>query len=109
MSDLSSFLLQRIAEDEAAARAVQGSEPWATGQGSDTRQYWMLRVLADCEANRRIIEQCQEWLSYDAGQIWDWADRGSDLALARDAARRLLKLLALRYADHPDYREEWKP
>jgi hypothetical protein len=51
------------------------------------------RVLTECEAKRRIVEACAEVLAYDAE------------ALPQD----VLRCLALPYADHPDYREEWKP
>lgn len=47
------------------------------------------RVVAECETKRRIIEWASD-LEY-GGQEDD-----------------LLKLLALPYADHGDYREEWK-
>ena len=60
------------------------------------------RVLADCEAKRRIVEELA--LPYIAerrrlmnGQP-SWEDEHPDL----------LRLLALPYADHPDYREEWR-
>lgn len=51
------------------------------------------RVLAECEAKRRIIEW---WM---AGRDGD--DSGFD-------TRRLLAALALPYADHPDYDETWR-
>ena len=44
------------------------------------------RVLAECEAKRQIVQNAQ--------------DPGDDLFVA---------ILALPYADHPDYREEWRP
>lgn len=44
------------------------------------------RVLAEIEAKRRIVE---------------WFTKPSDLLI--------LRCLALPYADHPDYRQEWKP
>lgn len=44
------------------------------------------RVLAECRAKRRLVEELG--------------------AFRRGAA---LRLLAMPYADHPDYRQEWKP
>ena len=52
------------------------------------------RVLAECEAKRRIVE-----LFPDAAQDGDgWNDAGYSV----------LRDLAAVYADHPDYREEWR-
>lgn len=48
------------------------------------------RVLAECEAKRRIVSMGSEWLDEDSGG-------------------ELLKLLALPYAYHPDYQQEWRP
>lgn len=54
------------------------------------------RVLADVDAKRRIIGTCQYWLHDN--------EHGVD-----PCAAETLRLLALPYADHPDYREEWRP
>lgn len=118
---LTEFLLARIAEDETAARAIQGDEGtnlagvWhfhhADYEGewpvpgaevtctSDTGHYdipqwarWAerhnpARVLAECEAKRRIV---------------------ADLADIEDGPY-LLGLLAIPYADHPDFNPAWRP
>lgn len=129
---LAEFLLARIAEDEDAARAANGPR-WASGDGKisrgglyaldgDTEDGWAIawfqlgvanesrqlprfstvklyahenavhaalhdpaRVLAECEAKRRIV-------------AWDASvDYGA------------VRFLATVYADHPDYRAEWRP
>lgn len=85
---LTEFLLARIAEDEADARgdtlgAVIPQDCW----GPD-------RVLAECEAKRRIVDACQNVEQVHAAEF---------------LADRMLAFLALPYADHPDYREEWRP
>ena len=85
---LADFLLARIGEDEEWAQSVDfPSDP--------------ARALADCEARRRIVETPPEkpledprWRGYHLG----W----------RHMHDRALRSLALRYADHPDYREEWR-
>lgn len=95
---LTAFLLARIAEDEERAQFVhtqQGQigdhQPASDGyQWHD--EYDILyvppaRVLAESEAKRRIVEWMCAWQA-------DVRDEG-------------LRLLALPYADHPDYREEW--
>jgi hypothetical protein len=60
------------------------------------------RVLAEVEAKRRILDLAGEWQAA--------AGPGADFA--RQAAvvlDRTLRLLALPYADHPDYDPEWRP
>jgi hypothetical protein len=53
------------------------------------------RLLADVDAKLKIVEECVRTL--------DFEDHGH--ALAND----VLRLLALPFADHKDYRETWKP
>ena len=126
MTDLAEWLLARIAEDEDVARAAilpqygQNGE-WLTfddkehlsrttvfarnwddklGQACETEMSWIgrgardhiarwdpARVLAECEAKRRLIALGEK------DSYWD----------------DVLRILALPYADHPDYREEWRP
>lgn len=129
MSSLTEFLLARIAEDEAVARAATPG-PWGdpadvgygdfgwhvdgcpAGETEDSEQGMAdaeylaynhpARVLAECEAKRRIVE-------------WHRYDLGSDPCDAHDGATfqtvdcGTLLALALPYADHPDWREEWRP
>lgn len=92
MSDLTDFLLARIAEDEAAVR------PYADGD-SKSRGWVAARVLADSAAKRRIVDD----LSTEVREAEEHGDR-HDAA----CAMHYLRLLALPYADHPDYREEWR-
>jgi hypothetical protein len=101
MPDLAEFLLARIAEDEAAYESAYVAY-------LDGFPFTPTRVLAECEAKRRIVEQCKEWLSYGPVKSWE-TDRGEDAALSEDAAPTVLRLLALPYTNHPDYREEWRP
>jgi hypothetical protein len=90
---LAEFLLACIAEDEAEIAAgfdfaALDSSGWmghAAGWGRE-------RALAECEAKRRIVEKCTE--SYP---------------LNVDEGPWILRELALPYADHPHYREEWRP
>jgi len=121
--ELTEFLLARIAEDEAAA---QTSGPWLRGPDAyDDDMLWAgaapgwlspipflrprdvgrhfehiarhdpTRVLAECQAKRRIIEAVKE---HEEGEWEDDPIHGA-----------VLRPLALPYADHPDYRQEWKP
>ena len=125
--NLAEFLLARIAEDEAAAAAAvsrrDGVDKWeavgsgtVVGPGYDKVKHVMLpssedgaarhiarhdpaRVLAECEANRRIVALHGEVDPCDA----------HDGATFETVDCETLQVLALPYADHPDYRQEWKP
>lgn len=104
MSALVEFLLARIAEDEAvlndaAARysPTPGTELgiFLGDWGDDER--WIVdyppgRALAECVAKRRIVELHDD----QTGGGWS------------AATDQVLRLLALPYADHPDFREEWR-
>jgi hypothetical protein len=84
---LTDFLLARIAEDEAARVIPDGDPGWPFTRSAEEiaeSERWK----AECEAKRRIVER--EMADVDEP---DWV---------------LLRLLAIPYADHPDYREEWR-
>jgi hypothetical protein len=93
---LTDFLLARIAEDE-----LDANDYHETGAGEcdlvfhgrvDPNFGWKCtcgrpaRVLAECEAKRRIVELHR--------QSWP-------------VSLKILRILAVVYADHPDYRDEW--
>lgn len=130
MTDLAKFLLARIAEDEALANdalhpdadrpgewvtehhnSEYHSEPNRARIAEDrSGHYWSVahevfipvaehmarhdpaRVLAECSAKRLLVE----WIEYAESSV----DRGADF-------KEPLRLLALPYADHDDYRQEW--
>ena len=101
---LTEFLLARIAEDEREATACL--DQYMRGDGG-TKSRWV-RQLAECEAKRRIVEEHGPFWEDDSPSLCrvchDYA--------AHDAAAspcRTLRLLATVYADHPDYRQEWRP
>jgi hypothetical protein len=175
--ELTEFLLARIAEDEAVARAAEPgpwvvgttTEPvWAPGRGehwgervftreqeypqtvtvrgthvaSKSERPRMIadmargylnslheptsehiarhdpaRVLAECEAKRRIVEQYADYLSsVKAYRSPRWADamneQDKQSAAQAEARHRVaedvVRLLALPYANHPDYDEAWR-
>lgn len=97
-ADLAWFLLDRISEDEEEARywtcdcAMEGF-PLRHGLRCEER------VKAECDAKRRIVQSLR---SGDPGNQWAkeaWCQAEDDV----------LRLLALPYADHPDYDEAWRP
>jgi hypothetical protein len=97
------FLRTRYAEERAeAAKQPDGDDyplsPWEIRweETGDWNGYSYLRItkarlLADLDAKERIIEDT--WGGPDHEEMW----------------AHHLRLLALPYADHPDYRKEWRP
>lgn len=100
---LTDFLLTRIAEDESSARAAMVlsdlADQIAEVECDEFAQHiatWSpKRVLAECEAKRRIVAQERPaWdIDPDAHRVIRW----------------VLATLALPYADHPDYDKSWRP
>jgi hypothetical protein len=127
MVTLVEFLLARIAEDEEVVHGVytegawgspgaltdhEGVEVHALDSGApvamvyerrDARQvarFNPARTLADCQAKRRITQavidgQWAQFPDYDGRCVTAMKDAVAHLAAA--------------YADHPDYRPEWRP
>ena len=113
--DLVQFLLARLDEDEQLARAAAdtGDAWWVASrhvsQDIDpvytikedhertalARRFYAAGVLRDVAAKRALIAQ----------------DEGDPIYIYRGYAYvgDVLKCLAVSYADHPDYREEWQP
>ena len=103
---LTDFLLARIAEDEAVASSAADDFAWQREQdfgGFTVKVYDHIvrhdpaRVLAECEARRRIV-----------GYLLAAVSEG-DSADVRHAYLDAVSALAGVYADHDDYREEWRP
>lgn len=118
VSDLTDFLLARIAEREQEAREAMEPDPVHheprayysdAGPHRDDWGMWTFhvdpaRVLAECDAKRRIVAlHSYEWMGPD-----DAAEKGCECDYEAWPCPTL-RLLALPYADHEDYRQEWKP
>lgn len=97
MDDLTAFLTARLDEDEAAARAAM-----PTG-GRRNGKMTQRRVLADIEAKRRIVAEFEQ-VHVDYRTAHTPTLEGQRLGLLKAVA-----VLALPFADHADYREEWRP
>lgn len=91
---LTDFLLAQIAEDEAATLTMVCECVDDPGPGCPSR------VLAECEAKRAIVELHAP----EPGQHPDFC--GHDL---RQLPCSTLRILALPYADHPDFDPAWRP
>jgi hypothetical protein len=134
-ADLVAFLRARLEDDEHDARAAQlrAPTPWRTeswdvtvpdgsaltdsngdgvaiARGDYIRAHLVrhdpARALAEVDAKRRIIEQ-----HHRSGVTCPRCSLGTEdgqVVFERDPCGTL-RLLALPYADHPDYRAEWAP
>ena len=111
MTDLAQFILARIAEDETAAleaEEARGSRGWLLADdmvdygatppavAEHIARHDPARVLAECEAKRRIVELCEI--------VADLPDVDTS---AFTLALNTLEDLARPYADHPDHRADW--
>ncbi|CAM3442647.1 DUF6221 family protein [Isoptericola cucumis] len=117
---LTQFLLARIAEDEAAVLALL-DPPASRAAGTPARPTldtplarsgdWELtprRVLAEVAAKRHLVELAYEATGLDMTVDLDRtvnAREDSGVAFVGD---RMLRTLALAYAEHPDFDEDWR-
>lgn len=122
--DLVEFLRARLDDDEAQALAASPG-PWSPNAESDEvtavdgitvcdgfalsnnqlratvehiARHDPVRVLADVESTRKIVDRCER-------EMRSYVGTGAQAA----TPYLVLRLLALRYASDPAYREEWKP
>ncbi|MFB4306766.1 DUF6221 family protein [Actinomadura sp. GTD37] len=123
--DLVEFLRARLARDEQIARDC-ASAPWRAAPsgtvGVDTgdpahvakaendayaehiARHDPARTLAEAAARRQIVDDYEKtaWILGQGG-------RTPDLEAAQSVRESVLRLLALPYATHPAYQEEWRP
>lgn len=128
MTDLVSFLCARLDEDERTARAPLGDHAasWTlpssavvdTGAADlgdeihtgDARlaehiaRHDPARVLREVEAARRVLDRHDQMDGGGCAWCWDKI-YGTDTSWPCPDVRDV----ATRYADHPDYRDEWAP
>ncbi|MFE8961733.1 DUF6221 family protein [Streptomyces iakyrus] len=136
MNELVHFLRARLDEDEALAREAPPG-PWHIGNAVDPTQpchvhtfpgarlvgdglNWLVaehiarqhpaRILAEVEVKRGLLDEHHNVNDGDCavcvdGQ-WGYPTHGG--SSPQHYPCRTLRLLALPYADHPDYRAEWR-
>ena len=95
---ITEFLLARIAEDEQKARQGDHRDrghdiDWASMAEGDVLIIGTDRVLAECEAKRRIVA------------LHTSCD---DVSYGDPSTCPEMRILASVYADHPDFRAEWR-
>jgi hypothetical protein len=101
--DLVGFLLARMAEDAHTA-ADLAKTPGAAGTAE--------RLRVDCAAKRKIVLACRDTapdLKFLGARPPGLADFPLPPRDAHQLAALTLALLAIPYADHPDYEQIWRP
>ncbi|WP_406420887.1 DUF6221 family protein [Streptomyces sp. NBC_00842] len=114
MDDLVQFLRDRLDEDardaEAAGDSWYGYEPEqqiAFVSVADARhiaRHDPARVLREVEAKRQLLRIHRRYVDEP-----DQACLGCAGGIVWETSCPVVRLLALPYADHPDYREDWRP
>ena len=100
---LNEFLLARIAEDERHARKLAETDRRPVLSLAVTVNH-PERLLLEVEAKRRIVDL------HSGPDYWESADFHLCVdSMTANSDCETLRALAMPYADHPDYREEWKP
>jgi len=116
--DLDQFLLARIAEDKRIATdAADAWSPDDMGGASPAAaehaaRHDPTRVLAECAARPRLVMMCRDSapdLHFLGARPKGLADFTLTPSNQHELAALTLALLALPYADHPDFRDEWRP
>ncbi|HET6917608.1 MAG TPA: DUF6221 family protein [Acidimicrobiales bacterium] len=100
---LTEFLLARIAERERGAKVDLRVARWPNSMTARNARW----DLADCEAKRRIMELADDATMLDIHVDGEFRVGARDEAAEPYCGDRILRALALPYADHPDYQEEW--
>ena len=95
---LEDFVLARIADDEATAQQ--------RGPTIERRGYSADQILRDAQSKRRLVrlhgghrDRCSVCFKHGAtGEL-----------VQELSPCHTLRILGLAYADHPEYREQWRP
>lgn len=96
------FLLARVDDDETEVKKLARGQARGVplGAGGSTQGLLTLnRLRAECASKRQLIGTLQHLLVL--------RDQPSEKPV-RDAAAQMLQALALPYADHVGYRQDWQ-
>jgi hypothetical protein len=113
MDDLVEFLKARLGEDQEDAERgylkapeIPDYDGWNNSTTVGLTPAVTVRVLAEVDAKRRIIEEIVPAMNGMDDRIdSEWGVGTMDPSEYESVA--LLRLLALPYAAHPDFRAEW--
>ncbi|MFE7347509.1 DUF6221 family protein [Streptomyces fimicarius] len=132
MDDLMQFLRDRLDKDDQTARRVESSwrqigdtgvivasdgeraEECANGNWTGIAEHIVrhdpARILREVDAKRKITECHEPWVAGNGDTICGRCGREHiDGRPGGHFPCQTLRLLALPYADHPDYRDDWRP
>jgi len=87
--------------------AISTAEEVPTAVGAHIIRHDPARVLREVEAKRAVLaqyESAREQVRHPVS-----AENRAAARVAQGELEDVLRLLAAVYADHPDYREEWRP
>lgn len=101
-----------MTNDSQISRFMERHDPARVLREVDSRRQLLADVLAEKHV---VVEDC--WYTCPAateerggGQTCNEAESGKPCNCGRDArVERRLRLLAMPYIGHPDYRDEWRP
>lgn len=99
MDGLVQFLRDRLEDDLEEVKEYDGS--WNDVDGCWGVHLDPARVLAEVEAKRRALDHYQA--------VRNHAKNDPAYVLAEGAVAKQIQIMAAPYADHPDYRKEWRP
>lgn len=113
---LTEFLLARLSEDEEACQAAPTDSEWIGGRLIP----FQTRLLAECEARRRIVDKFATWERENRTAWKDYSRWAAGKPTPPNPPARTtpeamqgldfaIRVIASVYADHPDYRDEWRP
>jgi len=119
---LTEFLLARIAEDEAVAKvaAVGVIDNWESWPESRAAAVWLVTKHGRASGVRKGhhnmraanagMDECEHIARFDPARVLAECEaKRRIVGLISSPGPQALRLLALPYADHPDYLPEWKP
>ena len=109
---LTEFLNARLDEDEARARAAvtrpHGDAGEQAGPAVVEGLLTPARAQAEVESKRRLMKLAYEATGLDMDKDLDRDVGAREVSGVEFVGERMLRALALPYADHPDFDEEWR-
>lgn len=112
MTDLVEFLRARLDEDAEVANAtrkfeqrVPHTEQWFASHSNAITSMAPHRAVAEVEAKRRLLGSHYDYRGV-CTRCFDWQNKPVE---REPFPCEVVRLLALPYADHPDYDESWRP
>ncbi|MGW1295144.1 DUF6221 family protein [Streptomyces sp. NPDC002533] len=101
-ADYERYIVADYLDDGVVVVTPENADP--DGVGRHIARHDPARVLREIDAKRQILDEyANEARVMEQGHRTGWTEGG------QAARETVLKLLAVAYADHPDYRDTWKP